>query len=95
MVLFIDNLHPRLWYEYFGSQLEAYKTKQILVMWGDDFAHKSSLAYEFLDQEINNFYEQLDHFKLHSGDQKEYKLVYSSMQKYFDAVYKEAEQENI
>ena len=28
------------WFQYFDSQVEAYRTRNVIVLWGDDFTHK-------------------------------------------------------
>ena len=31
--------HGTNWFNYFTSQAEAYRTKNVIVLWGDDFSH--------------------------------------------------------
>ena len=41
---------PEKWLQYFYDQTEVYKTKNVLVMWGDDFSHKKADdTYSWLD----------------------------------------------
>ena len=38
------------WVKYFEKQLRAYRTNQVLVLWGDDFAHfDANLTFNALD----------------------------------------------
>ena len=37
-----ESNNPGLWLEYFWEQTEVYRTKNVLVMWGDDFTHKDA-----------------------------------------------------
>ena len=46
---------PDQWLEYFWKHTIAYKTRNVLVMWGEDFAHeRAHETFEWLDQIITD-----------------------------------------
>lgn len=77
------------WLDLFEETLKAYKTKNILILWGDDFAHnRADLTYDTLDKVIVSLYEE-------KRKQHTFKSSYSTIENYLDCVYQEAKDSEI
>ena len=72
------------WYKYFDRYKRAYKTSNILVLWGDDFTHANSETSMENAKEVMRRLKAIDH-----DDQ--YDFYFSSISKYLDSVYRDAQ----
>ena len=70
------------WFKHFEDQMRAFKTNQVLVLWGGDFAHTSGKTYDTLDQILDN----LNEFKARNPVLEHYNFTYSTITDYFNAV---------
>ena len=77
------------WKQYFDRQVSTYRTNNVLVMWGDDFTHRDNKSYDTLDHYISAIDEYLRDVNENQGGPT-YKLHYSTMEQYFEAVFSEA-----
>lgn len=73
------------WIEYFDHQSSAYRTKNVIVMWGDDFSHMFDTSYNTLDKIISILNRNFED----NGLSNKYKLSYSTMKNYFESVFKD------
>ena len=74
------------WLSSFSQQIDAYKTSNLLVLYGDDFAHRYAdislnMAKEFMSQ-------------INQAGKGKYLAQFSSVRTYLDAVYAEAAEKN-
>lgn len=74
--------NEQYWFKHFEAQISAFKTNQVLVLWGGDFAHTSNKTYDTLDK----LFESLTEFRDKNPVLAQYEFTYSSMTAYFDAV---------
>ena len=63
------------------------RTKNILVMWGDDFSHANNASFDILAKTI----ELMDQYHRKEHPDESYELKFSTMTQYFDSVKAEAE----
>ena len=71
--------------------MDSYRTKNVLVMWGDDFAHSNSYSYDILDRIMKSVEDQIEE----NGKANNFNLHYSSVEKYFDSVFDEANRKEV
>ena len=68
------------WLEYFEEQVKAYRTKNVLVMWGDDFSEPNyNTASQIMRLVTDNL--SMD------GLANQYEMKFSTMTDYFDSVF--------
>ena len=80
------------WMNYFDEYLKGYKTTNILVLWGDDFAHvDANRTYRILDTTIKEIQNHLQK----SGNNSKFNLKYSTIDEYLSGVYQDAEAHNV
>ena len=41
-----------MWIKFFESEAAAYKTPNVMMIWGDDFAHQNNSTFDVLDMMI-------------------------------------------
>ena len=77
----VDSLiKVRQWLEYFEEQVKAYRTKNVLVMWGDDFSEPNyNTASQIMRLVTDNL--SMD------GLANQYEMKFSTMTDYFDSVF--------
>lgn len=74
--------------------MEAYRTNNVLILWGDDFAHKKAdLTFDALDTTLSSIKTHLNDQK--EGEHPEYHLRYSSMNSYLGDVFTETQEKRI
>lgn len=69
----------RLWVDLLEDELAAAKTPNIIMIWGDDFAHKNDKSFYVLTQVVTAMEEEIAKRNLHET----YSFSYSTMTKYF------------
>ena len=78
-----DTAHDPKWYEYFYKQVEGYRTRNVLVLWGDDFAHRMG------EVTLQNAKDIISNLTCDDSEGK-FDIHFSSISKYLDSVYREA-----
>lgn len=72
--------------------MRAYKTNNVLILWGDDFGHlDASLTYEALDTCIKAIEDHLESI----GQPDKYRLSYSTIDSYLTDVFEYSKQNKI
>ena len=80
------------WLSYFDDYLKAYKTRNIIVLWGDDFSHQNAHAtYSSLETTIETIGEKIRE----RSSQNNYILKWSTVGEYLDAVWSDAQKNKI
>lgn len=80
------------WVEHFEEQQAAYRTNHLLVLWGDDFAHKNAdRTYASLDTIMLKIGEYMGHNDIDTT----YRLQYSSIGEYLRGVQMDAKEMQI
>lgn len=79
--------HTKHWLDYFELQAKSYQTRDVLVMWGDDFAHYSGSTYDALDIMIDAIWEVFPEMA------EQYEITYSTITDYFTSVKQHAKQD--
>ena len=80
------------WVQHFEDQHAAYRTNHLLVLWGDDFAHKNAdRTYASLDTIMLKIGEYMGHNDIDTT----YRLQYSSIGEYLKGVQMDAKDKQI
>lgn len=86
-----EDKHPEKWLEYFDQQRKAYKTKNILVLWGDDFSHqRADLTFKWLDEIIADIQMAMER---NDRTGTSYNTLRSTMNNFFSSVFSEAQED--
>ena len=76
------------WIEYFKEQEKAYRTKNIIVMWGDDLTH-----YREDGGTLENAVKIVE--GLNAASEGKFIVKHSTMKNYFDSVHQESKEKSI
>ena len=77
---------------HFDAQLDIYRTNNVLILWGDDFAHeRAENTYTTCNNAIKAINSHLDS----KGNKRSFNLKFSTIQQYLDSVYNDANKNNI
>ena len=77
--------------DYFRKQKDARRTRQVLLMYGQDFAHRDGKSLDNLDKIINALYAYTDR----NGMSDSWNFSFSTPENYIGEMYHEARHRNI
>lgn len=92
--MFSENLAKELapkWIEFFEKELAAYKTPNVMMIWGDDFAHRDSSTFDVLDMMIDAIEVELEK----TGKKEMFEIKLSTVGNFFDSVFDDAKKKRI
>lgn len=79
------------WIEFFEKELAAYKTPNVMMIWGDDFAHQYSSTFNVLDMMLTAIEAELEK----TGKKEVFEIKLSTVGRYFESVFNDAKKKQI